>query len=102
MKTVNIQEAKTHLSRLVEQCAGGEEIVIAKAGKPMAQLVPYRPQASPRQGGQLAGQIEESPDCWEPDEAIFDESLSRPLFTPPRKDAPMRVAEPTTGGDSPA
>ncbi|HEY7333431.1 MAG TPA: type II toxin-antitoxin system Phd/YefM family antitoxin [Bryobacteraceae bacterium] len=37
----NIREAKTHLSRLVERAAAGEEIVIAKAGKPMAKLVPY-------------------------------------------------------------
>ena len=37
---VNLYEAKTHLSRLVERAAKGEEIVIAKAGKPMARLVP--------------------------------------------------------------
>jgi prevent-host-death family protein len=38
---VNIHEAKTHLSRLVERAAAGEEIVIGKAGRPMAKLVPY-------------------------------------------------------------
>ena len=38
---VNIHEAKTHLSRLVERAAAGEEIVIAKAGRPMARLGPY-------------------------------------------------------------
>jgi prevent-host-death family protein len=37
---VNIHEAKTHLSRLVERAAAGEEIVIARAGKPVARLVP--------------------------------------------------------------
>jgi prevent-host-death family protein len=37
---INIHEAKTHLSRLVEDAAGGEEIVIAKAGKPVARLMP--------------------------------------------------------------
>ena len=37
---INIHEAKTHLSRLVEQACAGEEIIIAKAGKPMARLVP--------------------------------------------------------------
>jgi len=41
MQTINIHEAKTQLSRLVEQAAAGEEIVIAKAGKPLARLVPY-------------------------------------------------------------
>jgi prevent-host-death family protein len=40
MKTVNIHEAKTHLSRLVQEVAAGEEIVIANAGRPVARLVP--------------------------------------------------------------
>src|SRR6266542_2317885 len=40
MRTVNIHAAKTHLSRLVEEAAAGEEIVIAKAGKPLARLCP--------------------------------------------------------------
>jgi prevent-host-death family protein len=39
MYAVNIHEAKTHLSRLVEEAAGGEEIVIAKAGRPVARIV---------------------------------------------------------------
>jgi prevent-host-death family protein len=39
-KPINIHEAKTHLSRLVEQAAAGREIIIAKAGKPLARLVP--------------------------------------------------------------
>ncbi len=40
MRTVNIHEAKTHLSRLVEQAADGEGFIIAKAGKPMVKVVP--------------------------------------------------------------
>jgi prevent-host-death family protein len=40
MKTVNLHAAKTHLSRLVDEAANGEEIVIAKAGRPMVRLVP--------------------------------------------------------------
>lgn len=40
MKTVNIHAAKTNLSALVEEAAGGKEIIIAKAGKPMARLMP--------------------------------------------------------------
>jgi prevent-host-death family protein len=40
MKSVNIHEAKTHLSRLVERVEAGEEIIIAKAGRPAARLVP--------------------------------------------------------------
>jgi len=39
---VNIHEAKTHLSRLLERVAGGERVVISKAGKPIADLVPHR------------------------------------------------------------
>ena len=39
MQTVNIHEAKTHLSRFVDQAAAGEEILIARAGKPIARLV---------------------------------------------------------------
>jgi prevent-host-death family protein len=40
MQTVNLHAAKTHFSRLVDEAAAGEEIIIAKAGKPMAKLVP--------------------------------------------------------------
>lgn len=40
MKTVNVHEAKTHLSRLLRQVSRGEEVVIAKAGRPVARLVP--------------------------------------------------------------
>jgi prevent-host-death family protein len=42
MAEVNIHEAKTHFSRLLSRVAAGEEIVIAKAGKPVARLVPFR------------------------------------------------------------
>ena len=66
----NIQEAKTHLSRLVELAAEGEEIIIAKAGKPMAKLVPFTPRRAVRTGGFLAGKIRETAGCWEPDEAL--------------------------------
>jgi len=91
MKTVNIHEAKTHLSRLVEEVAEGEEIVVAKAGKPMARLVPYRPQLRARRGGQFAGKISESPACWEP-ENVLDESIAAPIYTPWAEAAP-KVAE---------
>jgi prevent-host-death family protein len=42
MQTINIYEAKAHFSRLVERAAAGEEIIVAKAGKPVAKLVPYQ------------------------------------------------------------
>ena len=59
MKTVNIHEAKTHLSRLLERVAKGDSFVIAKAGKPVARVVPFQTtQAEPaRRTGFLAGQF---------------------------------------------
>jgi prevent-host-death family protein len=59
MQTVNIHEAKTHLSRLVEQAAKGESFVIAKAGKPLVKVIPLdAPVAGQvRRLGFLAGEI---------------------------------------------
>jgi prevent-host-death family protein len=57
MNQVNIHQAKTQLSRLVERVAGGEEIVIAKAGKPIARLVPYVAQGAVRKPGAMRGKI---------------------------------------------
>ncbi len=59
MHTINIHEAKTHLSRLVEQAAAGAEIIIAKAGKPVARLMPLAAATrTPRRLGLLAGKFE--------------------------------------------
>lgn len=58
MRSVNLHEAKTHLSELVGAAAAGEEIIIAKAGKPLARLVPLeRPE--PRQPGLAKGRVTE-------------------------------------------
>jgi len=57
METINLYEAKTNLSQLVERAAGGEEIIIAKAGRPLARLVPLSTQTGPRPLGLFAGQI---------------------------------------------
>ncbi len=68
MQTVNIHEAKTHLSRLLEAVERGEEVVIARAGQPIATLVAYKP---PRRRiappGGMEGEI------WMADD--FDESI---------------------------
>ncbi len=56
-KTVNIYEAKTNLSRLVDEAARGEEIVIAKAGRPRARLVPMGRRAKPRKPGAWKGRV---------------------------------------------
>ena len=63
---VNIHEAKTHLSRLLERVERGEEIVLARAGKPIARLVRYDTPRSKRTGGQWRGKIWVSPDFDEP------------------------------------
>lgn len=55
MKSVNIHEAKTHLSRLIELVELGEPVVIARNGKPIAKLVPFR--AESREPGRLEGKI---------------------------------------------
>lgn len=59
MNTVNIHQAKTHLSKLVEQAAKGEPFIIAKAGKPLVKVVPVdTPETKPVQPlGFLRGQI---------------------------------------------
>jgi prevent-host-death family protein len=54
---VNIHEAKTQLSRLVEEAARGTEIVIAKAGRPVARLVPLAPAVRRKRLGLLRGKI---------------------------------------------
>ncbi|MDP1606538.1 MAG: type II toxin-antitoxin system Phd/YefM family antitoxin [Rhodocyclaceae bacterium] len=63
---VNVHEAKTHFSRLLDRAHAGEEIILAKAGRPYARLMPLQPQDRPRrQPGLLKG--------WEiPDAAFFD------------------------------
>lgn len=54
---VNTHEAKTQLSKLLERAAAGEEIIIAKAGRPMARLVAYRPTGERRRPGQWRGEV---------------------------------------------
>jgi prevent-host-death family protein len=55
MTEVNVHEAKTHLSKLLVRVEGGEEIVIARAGRPVARLVPVRRAAGRRQRGRFVG-----------------------------------------------
>ncbi len=59
MRTVNMHEAKTHLSRLVERAAKGEGFIIARAGKPLVKVVPLdaRDASVPRRLGFLVGEI---------------------------------------------
>lgn len=57
MKTVNIYEAKTHLSELVEEAASGEDVVIARAGRPVARLTRLHAKARKRRLGLLDGRF---------------------------------------------
>lgn len=67
METVNVYDAKTHLSRLLERVEHGERIVIARAGKPVAILVPYAPPPPPpRPIGLWKGQVWMSEDFDDP------------------------------------
>jgi len=58
MMQANIHEAKTHLSRLLRKVLMGEEIVISKAGKPVARIVPYEDALVERQAGRDRGLFE--------------------------------------------
>jgi prevent-host-death family protein len=56
MRVVNVHQAKTHLSRLIDEAHAGETIVLAKAGKPWARLMPLAPPAAQRIPGRLRSQ----------------------------------------------
>jgi len=86
MPTINIHEAKTHFSRFVEQAAAGEEIIIAKAGKPVAKLVPLDAAPQKKTLGLFKGtlQVPEDFDAPLPDEviALFYGGPIEPPVTP--------------------
>ena len=86
-EAINIHQAKTHLSKLLERVAAGEEVVIAKAGKPVAKLVPYAGLAQPRVPGALTGKVTETEGCWEAEDDALDSK--DPLLD----DRPIRAAE---------
>ncbi len=69
---INIHEAKTHLSRLVERAAEGEEIIIGKAGRPRARLVAYTEHPEPRRPGSLKGRLWVADDFDELSDAVID------------------------------
>ncbi len=80
MQTVNIHEAKTHLSRLLESVIAGEEIIIAKAGNPVARLVALRVADKPRQPGALEGKLKIADN--------FDAPLPEPIASAFRGEQP--------------
>lgn len=62
MVTSSIDEAQAHLAQLIGLAEKGEEIVIAREGKPVARLVAYHEARAPREGGQWRGQVHIAPD----------------------------------------
>jgi prevent-host-death family protein len=74
MKQVNIHEAKTHLSRLVDEVSEGNVVVLAKAGRAVAKLVPISDKRKPRKPGYLKGKIKIAADFDAPlPEDVLDE-----------------------------
>jgi prevent-host-death family protein len=71
-RTVNVHEAKTHLSRLLDRVSQGEEIIVAKAGKPVARLVSVEERVQRREPGSASGRIVVSED--------FDAPLSEEVL----------------------
>lgn len=72
MKTVNVYEAKNHLSQLLDLAVSGEEVVIARAGRPMAKLISYQVKQQSRKPGSWKGKVKISKDFDE-----LPEDLSR-------------------------
>ena len=77
---MNVYEAKAQLSKLLQQVEAGDEIVIARHGKPIARLVPIQRTATPRQLGSLRGKIWIAPDFDEPDAELIDLMEHGPIF----------------------
>ncbi len=69
---VNVHAAKTELSRLVARAAAGEDIVIAKAGEPVARLVAYEGRKEPRRPGSMKGKIWMADDWDETPQSLID------------------------------
>ncbi len=81
MTKVNLHEAKTHLSRLVDQAMAGEEVVIARNGKPLVRLVPCVEDRKPRKLGAWQGKIWIADDFDETPQELIDAFNDAPLVT---------------------
>jgi prevent-host-death family protein len=73
LTTVNVHAAKSQLSRLLDAAVAGEEVIIAKAGKPVARLVPFEQKKERRKLGMLAGKLHVPDDF---DDALPDDVLA--------------------------
>lgn len=79
-RQVNVYEAKTQLSKLLEQVEAGDEIVIARNGRPIARLVPLQHTLADRVPGGWEGKVWMAPDFDEPDEELIDLMENGPIF----------------------
>lgn len=80
MRTVNVHAAKTHLSSLLEEVQNGGEVIIAKAGKPIAKIIRINDERPARRSGTLRGKVWAAPDAWDHDpelERLFYEGDPR-------------------------
>lgn len=71
-RVINIYEAKANLSKLLRRVEQGEEIVIGRAGRPIARLCAYQARRAPRVPGRLAGKIKMAPDFSDTPEWLID------------------------------
>jgi prevent-host-death family protein len=101
---VNIHAAKTQLSRLIERAERGEEVVIARAGRPVVKLVPLKAKAkgAPRRFGLTRGLVTLAPD-YDPVAPLSDEEIKAwtdgPVFPGLNEDAsPYAIQKPTVEG----
>jgi prevent-host-death family protein len=80
VRQINVHEAKTHFSKLLEQVEQGEEIIVARAGKPVVRMIRYQPDKTlKRKPGRLKGKIVIHPGFFE-DSDIAGEFLNGELF----------------------
>ncbi|MFP4002543.1 MAG: type II toxin-antitoxin system Phd/YefM family antitoxin [Alphaproteobacteria bacterium] len=84
---VNMHQAKTQLSKLIEMALKGQEVVIARNGTPVVKLVPVaKPELPPRKPGSLKGQIWIAPDFDDTPEDLIDEFYNNPIFPDEKPD----------------
>ncbi len=71
-KVFNTHEAKTHLSRLIQQAEEGDDVILARHGRPVAKLIPWPPARPTRTSGSWKGQVTYHDDIVGPDQDVAD------------------------------
>ena len=91
MQITNIHEAKTHFSKLINRVIAGEEVIIGKAGKPVAKVIPYNQSDEPRRGGQWHGKVKIADDFDELPEELAEAFQGGVVFINGDDSAPSAV-----------